>query len=822
MKQEKRWLMAETDPVMAGRLARRLGLPPVIAGMLIRRGLTDEEAAKRFLNPDRSGFYDPFLMKDMEKTVDRIRRAIAGGERIMVYGDYDADGATSTALMYLALKKLGAQVEFYIPDRFEEGYGLNGPALAQAKERGFHLVVTVDNGISAVEEARLASELGLDLIVTDHHTPPEALPEAYAILNPKQPGCAYPDKMLAGVGVVFKVAQALFGELPEEFLDLAALGTVADLAPLVDENRLFAIYGLERINRSPRPGIEALIEVSGLSGKEINAGHIGFALGPRINAAGRLDSAAYAVELLVTEDGKRARELAGLLDRRNRERQAISDEMSEEAAREVEAHPEWLENRVLVVAKEGWNTGVIGIAASRLVERYYRPVLMISVNEGVGKGSARSIHGFHLYDAMNACRELFGHFGGHKMAAGFSIEASRIDELRDRLQRIAQEVLTPEDLIPKIEIDAELDLAEIGPDFVETIGRLAPFGFGNPGPRFQFSGLTIERCRPVGQDGAHLQLRVAKGAARIGGIAFRRGAEADLVNRWTRLDLVGELTVNEWNGQKNLQIILEDWRPNAIQVFDCRHVADKIHWLEEQAGEKDLTVICFHEESLAEVSRALAPYPWQEPRSHRVYAADEKGELILASAGGGVHFGAAGGGPSGGGAGQTPFRPEDDVVVYDLPLSMEQYEAVLTKIAGPNRLYLLYGTSDRNRFEERKKYLLPDRKFFAGIYKILQETGSCKDSDIRKRLQPAYHEAVDLVLSVFVELGFAVRDGNTYHVNKGTDKRSLEESELYQKRRARVESYTRVIGALIDSSSEQAVTGVLRLLASKSEGVQGL
>ncbi|WP_156807343.1 single-stranded-DNA-specific exonuclease RecJ [Effusibacillus pohliae] len=840
MKQTKRWLLAEADAQLAGRLAEQLGLPPVIARLLVRRGIVDADAARRFLNPDRSGFYDPFLMKDMEKAVARIRQAIASGERIMVYGDYDADGATSTSLMYLALKQLGAQVEFYIPDRFAEGYGLNGPALVQAKDRGFRLVVTVDNGIAAVEEARIANQLGLDLIVTDHHTPPDVLPDAYAILNPKQPGCRYPDKMLAGVGVAFKVAQALLGKLPEEFLDLAAVGTIADLAPLVDENRLFACCGLERINQSPRLGLQALIEVSGLQGKVITAGHVGFALGPRINAAGRLDSATYAVELLTTEDEARAWELARFLNERNQERQDLSTQMFEEAVHEVEAHPEWLNDRVLVIAKEGWNAGVIGIVASRLVERYYRPTLMISLSDGMGKGSARSIDGFHLYDAMNGCRELFEHFGGHKMAAGFSIEADKIGELRTRMNQIAQEILAPEDLIPKIDIDAEVDLLSLDFEFVEMVERLAPFGFGNPSPRFQLNGLDLELCRSVGQTGEHLQLQVAKGSAKLAGIAFRRGEEADLINQWQRLDLVGELAINEWNGRRSLQLILDDWRPNAIQVFDCRQVQDKPRWLGEQAGQKDLVVICFHPESVAEVTRALEPYPWQEPHTHRVYTADAEGYLsevwsTLWSVGGAsvardeaiaawqqaavaCEKGAE---PANAGQEEPDFL-SGDVVLYDLPLSLQQYQTVLQKMAGACRLHLLHGAADKRWMEQQQSFLLPDRKFFAGIYKLLLETGSATDEQIRQRLKPVYHEAANLVLAVFVELGFAVRRGNTYHVNKGSIKRSLEESDLYRERLARIDACRRVIAALIDSSGEQAVAQVLRWVTAKSEGVRGI
>ncbi|GAX91461.1 single-stranded-DNA-specific exonuclease RecJ [Effusibacillus lacus] len=814
MKQEKRWLLMETDEQIVRQLAADLQIPPVIAGMLVRRGVTDREAAKRFLEPDKSHFYDPFLMKDMAKAVSRIRRAMVNNEHIMVYGDYDADGATSTSVMYLALKKLGAQVAYYIPDRFEEGYGLNGPALVQAKERGFQLVITVDNGISSVEEARIANELGLDLIVTDHHTPPEVLPDAYAILNPKQPGCPYPDKMLAGVGIAFKLAQALFGELPEEFLDLAAIGTIADLTPLIDENRLLARYGLERINKSPRVGIKALIEIAGLGGKEITAGHVGFAFGPRINAAGRLDSATFAVELLTADDWDRGMELARFLDERNRERQDISAQMFEEAVQEIELHPEWLDGRVLVIAREGWNAGVIGIVASRLVERYYRPTLMISLTEGMGKGSARSIHGFHLYDAMNGCRDLFEHFGGHKMAAGFSISGDRIEELRERLNQIAEAALSPDDLIPKIEIEADLDLLSLDFEFVERVSRLAPFGFGNPIPRFRLRGLGLDSCRTVGADGAHLQVQVSTGAAKLAGIAFRKGPEAELIRQWQRLDLVGELAINEWNGRRSLQIILEDWRPNEQQVFDCRHVQHKVSWLGEQAGAKDLSVVCFHEEVVSEVTRALAPYPWQEPHFHRVLLADGKGNLSQVALVGEEAKEAEERSAS---AGQRPETLLGDIVFYDLPQSMDQYRAVLQQLKGPFRLYLLHGSVDKQWIGRKTSCWLPDRKLFAGVYKMLQES-PMTDSEIRQRLKPAYHEALDLILSVFVELGFAVRNGVAYHVNKGTNKRALEESELYQKRKHRIDSYVRVIAALIDSSSEQTVREVMRLVTANPEG----
>ncbi|MGZ4133747.1 MAG: single-stranded-DNA-specific exonuclease RecJ [Tumebacillaceae bacterium] len=770
MQTPKRWIVIETDDTQVRSLADALGVAPILARLLWRRGIQTVEEAQRFLYPGWNGFYDPFLMKDMDKTVARIRSAIDNQERVMIYGDYDADGATSTSLLFLALRELGADVEYYIPDRFSEGYGLNNQAIEEAKEQGYQLVITVDNGISAVEQVQLARELGLDLIVTDHHTPPEVLPDAYAILNPKQPGCTYPDKMLAGVGVAFKLVQALYGRLPDEFLDLAALGTVADLAPLVDENRLITMYGLEKMNESPRPGIRALINVAALQDKKITAGHIGFSFGPRINASGRLDSATYAVRLLTTEDAQEAGELAQFLEDRNKERQEIGEQIFEQAVSLVEAHPEWLDGRVLVVASHGWNEGVIGIVASRLVERYYRPTLMIALGEEKGKASARSIAGFDLYEALTNCADLLGHYGGHKMAAGFSIAPERVDDLRKRINEIAFEVLTEDEMRPKLDIDAELSLQEIDLQLVEQMQMLAPYGFGNPSPRFSFTGLGIEQTRVVGKDAAHLQLRVRQANRQLDCIAFRRGEEQHLMENLSSIDIAGELSINEWNGRRNLQFVLGDWRANDVQVFDKRFCGDKAVWLE--TNKEQLTVLCFQESSIVEIEKRLFGYPWNEGK-YRVYLVDEVGSW--------QHR-----------VGED--EPTDHVVLYDLPNSLEQFEACLQALVPTQKLYLIQGQADQGLLQLTANRWLPDRQLFAFVYRLLREMGSATREQLLTRLAGnASEEGLTHILQVFCELSFANQEGSTYYVVQGVAKRDLADAEHYKQQQQRVERL-RVIG----------------------------
>lgn len=786
MQTPKRWVVLEADETQVLALAEAVGVTPMFAKLLWRRGIKSVEEAQRFLYPARNGFYDPYLMKDMDKAVSRIRRAIEAGEKVMIYGDYDADGATSTALLYQALQELQADVEFYIPDRFSEGYGLNGPAILEAKEKGFDLVITVDNGISAVEQVRLANEVGLDLIVTDHHTPPDVLPDAYAILNPKQPGCDYPDKMLAGVGVVFKLVQALFERVPDEYLDLAALGTVADLAPLVDENRLITMFGLEKMNMEPCLGIKALIEVAGLTEKQITAGHIGFSFGPRINASGRLDSATYAVDLLTAKDPVQAGELADFLENRNKERQEISEQIFNEAVELIEANPQWLEGRVLVVPKQGWNEGVIGIVASRLVEKYYRPTLMLALNEEKAKSSARSIHGFDLYDALTRCADLLEHYGGHKMAAGFSILPEKIDELRERINAVADEVLTEEDMIPKVDIDAEVDLQALTLQQVEQLQRLAPFGFGNPSPRFALHALDIDQARAVGKDASHLQLRVKSGTKQLSCIAFRRSEDQARIEQVNSIDLVGELAINEWNGRRDIQMVLGDWRPHPYQLFDKRG-SRKLTWLE--TSKEQLTVLCYQETHLEQIAKRLLGYPWNEGK-YRLFLVDGQGDW--------QH--------RGGGAELT-----EHVVLYDLPTRLSLLEASLSRLEPEQRLYVLQGPEDDRWLQQTADDWLPERAQFAYAYRMLMQAKTVTVDHLHGLvLGKSTPASIANVLRVFEDLGFARREGDAYVVIEGAQKRDLTESAHYKQQETSVQELRRVRDLILHASWDtlrQQLTG---------------
>lgn len=430
LKSKTRWVVRKPDQHLVQMLANELKITPLTASLLVNRGLDTVDAARYFLF-GKDDFHDPFLLKGMDLAVNRIRQAIEHHERILIYGDYDADGISSTSLLMLTLLDFGAMVDFYIPNRFTEGYGPNEQAFRQAKENGFSLIITVDTGIAAVHEAAVAKELGLDLIITDHHEPGPVLPTALAIIHPKLPDSTYPFRELAGVGVAFKLAHALYGKTPEHLLEIAVIGTVADLVSLKGENRLIVKKGLEQLRSTKNIGLKAIFKSAGIDPLTINEETIGFTLGPRINAVGRLKDADLAVRLLLTDDPEEAEIFATEIEVLNKTRQEIVNTITAEAIEEVETHYSGPENKVLVIGREGWNAGVIGIVASRLVEKFYRPVIVLSFDrdKGLAKGSARSIQGFDLFHNLSTCRDILPHFGGHPMAAGMTLKLDDVDEL---------------------------------------------------------------------------------------------------------------------------------------------------------------------------------------------------------------------------------------------------------------------------------------------------------------------------------------------------------------------------------------------------------
>ncbi len=562
----KRWI---DRPVMPpGQRDRFSHLYETIVQILYNRNIRQPEQVRAFMAQD-APLHDPFQLKGIDAAVERITQAIQDGERVAVYGDFDADGVTSTALLTQTLQALGTTVAPYIPDRVDEGYGLNTDALDNLASRGANLIVTVDCGIRSADEVAYGKHLGLDIIVTDHHSIGPELPPAQAVINPKQPGCGYPFKGLAGVGVAFKLAQALLETLPlaagnrislhkEHLLDLVALGTVADIVPLLDENRSLVQRGLAQLNAPRRKGIQALMEKAGVKPGYVNSTAIGFMLGPRINAAGRLQSAMLAYYLLMTRNPSKASHYADQLNRLNQERQQLTLETTERARTQVIDEAGTVPH-LLFAASPDFKAGIVGLVASRLTEEFYRPSVVLQRGEEESRASCRSIPEFHITRALDECTDLLARHGGHAAAAGFTVHNENLPTLQERLQAIAQRELAEANLVPKLEIDAELTLGPGLSDLYEQLTLLQPFGEANPAPVFVSYGLRVGRRQAIGSDGQHLKLTVSDGRAWWDAIAFRRGKEADKLP--DHIDLAYQLDMNEWSGGKRLQLVVQDWRP---------------------------------------------------------------------------------------------------------------------------------------------------------------------------------------------------------------------------------------------------------------------
>jgi single-stranded-DNA-specific exonuclease len=564
----RRWL---APPVPAEeavrRLASELRLPPPLCRLLVVRGYDDPEAARRFLRPSLARLHDPHLLAGMDAAVDRISRAVRGGETVLVHGDYDVDGMCATALYTRALRALGADVVPFVPHRVRDGYDLGRNGVRRAAEAGATLIVTADCGIVAHEAVAAAAQMGIDVVVTDHHTPAETLPEAVAVVNPKRSDCGYPDKGLSGTGVAYKVALALgrAAGRPDEdthySLDLVALATVADVMPLTGENRILTRFGLRVLARSRNAGLRALVRGAGLADRTLGAGHLSHGLAPRLNAVGRLEDAATGLRLLLSEDGE-ATGLAAELEEVNARRQAVDRQILAEALEMLEGWDDG--DRAVVLAREAWHPGVIGIVASRVVERLHRPTVLISVPDGGGlaRGSARSIPGFDLLDAVRACGGHLERFGGHRAAAGFDIRRDRIDGFRKAFLAAAAERL-PEPPVPELRIDGELSLDEATPDLVRLLAHAGPFGAGNPNPVFVLRGVRAERVRGVGSEQQHLKLRLMDGGgAGLDAIGFRMTASHGPLARFGEpIDAAVQLQEDRWNGRRRIQARIVDLRP---------------------------------------------------------------------------------------------------------------------------------------------------------------------------------------------------------------------------------------------------------------------
>ena len=571
----KRWIVREHDAERAASLARVLGVSPILAALLINRGYADERAARVFLSPTYDQLHEPYDMLGMKEAVARLQHAITNGERVLIYGDYDVDGTTGTAILLRALKLLNANVGFHIPHRFTEGYGIQQAALEKAFADGCKLVVSVDCGIRAHEPLYWARTVGLDVIITDHHLPDEkeGAPPAFAVLNPNQLGCEYPDKNLAGVGVAFKLVHALFRENGREaqvpaFMKVVAIGTVADVAKLTGENRTIVAIGLKDLARVANPGLRALISVAGCGdGKGMTAYDLGFRLGPRINAAGRMDAASAVVELFDTRDSEEARRLANHLDARNEERKTVQQQIIDLAIAEL--GEDGRDNYVAVIAGEGWHRGVIGIAASKIAERLNRPCVVLSIDGEVAHGSGRSIEAYHLLNGLTACSDLFEKFGGHSHAAGIAMRPERIAEFRRRLNDHAASVLTPQDLEPSVNIDLELPPDAIAFSLARELEALEPFGAGNPRPVFMTKNLRSLSEPAVIKD-RHLKLRLAGPQNRPLEAVWWNCIESPGQTPDLRgsIELAYTLETQAWNGDYKMQLNVIDLKSVSQDLQD--------------------------------------------------------------------------------------------------------------------------------------------------------------------------------------------------------------------------------------------------------------
>ncbi|MFF2447682.1 single-stranded-DNA-specific exonuclease RecJ [Neobacillus sp. NPDC058068] len=744
LKSKSRWIVRSSDHNLVKMLADELKITPLVASLLVNRGLDTVESARYFLF-GKDEFHDPYLLKGMDIAVERIQEAIEKQEPILIFGDYDADGVSSTSVLMIALRDLGANVQFYIPNRFTEGYGPNEPAFRQAAESGIKLIITVDTGISALHEAAVAKEIGMDLIITDHHEPGPVLPEALAIIHPKLPDSDYPFRELAGVGVAFKLAHALYGAVPEHLLEIAVIGTIADLVSLKDENRLIVKKGLEKLKATKNIGLKAILKLAGVDPLSISEETIGFTLAPRINAVGRLEDADLAVQLILTGDPEEAKHLAEEMDALNKSRQAIVNAITTEAIEEVESNYPIESNKVLVIGKEGWNAGVIGIVASRLVDKYYRPTIVLNFDpdKGVAKGSARSIAGFDLFKNLSTCREILPHFGGHPMAAGMTLKLEDVAELRTRLNNLAEEQLTEADFVPVTYLDEEIRLEDISVSSIEEMSLLSPFGMDNPKPKVLINNAEIASMRKIGSEQNHLKVLVNEADANLDGVGFGLGSLVDQISPASKISFIGELSINEWNNIRKPQIFIHDIAVNSWQLFDYRG-QKRMSAIAQSVPAENRKFIIFNKEHLEKMSPELM--------ADTIHVQDiEEAKALNCN--------------------------QANIVLVDFPPSKEILE-VLLKGKQPARVYAYFYKKSSDFFST-----VPTRDHFKWFYAFLVKKGPIdlkrNGEDIAKH-RGWSQETINFMAKVFSELDFVTINNGFISLTTGAQKRDLSDSRTYQ------------------------------------------
>ncbi len=563
---EKKWvLQKQGEQNKVENLSQILKIDKVLSNLLVQRGITNFENAREFFRPRIEDLHNPFLMADMYKAVERLENALKNNEKILIYGDYDVDGTTSVALIYSFLKPIYTNIGYYIPDRYDEGYGVSIEGIDFAKSNDFSLIIALDCGIKAINKVDYAKEKGIEFIICDHHTPGETLPNATAILNPKREDCPYPFKELSGCGVGFKFIQAyaqknnISFDILKELLDLVAVSIASDIVSLNGENRVLTYFGLERLNQNPRMGLKSIIKISGLEDKQITVSDSVFKIGPRINAAGRIDRGSRAVDLLIAENEDDANEIAGKIDGLNTERKDLDHNHTEEAIQFIKGDEKLINRTTTVVFNPEWHKGVIGIVASRLTETFYRPTIVLTQSEGMISGSARSVQGFNLYNAIEACSDLLENFGGHMYAAGLTLKPENFEMFQERFEDIVSKTITNEQLTPQIDIDAKINFKDITPKFFRILRQMEPFGPENMTPIFiTESVFDSGESRLVGKNNEHLKLELIQKGTKISGIGFSLGKSIDIIKSGKPFKICYNIEENDFKGVKSLQVMVRD------------------------------------------------------------------------------------------------------------------------------------------------------------------------------------------------------------------------------------------------------------------------
>lgn len=564
----KRWIIREPAKYDNSKLKK---INDYVLAILNNRGINDEEGIERFISPKIEDLYDPYLLPDMAPAVDMIKDYVYSRKKIVIYGDYDTDGITSTSILLNFFRKIGVNIDYYIPDRMDEGYGLNTEAIDNIIKGGAQLIITVDCGITSLSEVSYCKNKGVDIIITDHHECKDKIPKTI-VIDAKRPDSDYPFRELSGAGIALKLVIALkkvFKNVdPINYIDLAAIGTVADIVPLIDENRIIVKYGIEKIKSSHNPGILSLIDVCGIDKDNISSGNIGFTIAPRINASGRIANASSGVKLFTCIDNDEAAKLAVTLDEDNKKRQEIEEKILSEAEKQIEDNFDPKRDLVMVLNSPSWHVGVIGIVASRLVEKYYRPVIMLSGSEGTLRGSARSIKSFDIFKSLMSCSDLLEKFGGHEMAAGLSIVSRNLEAFREKINNIARDVLTPEDMIPSIYGDCKIRGEDITVEMADGLKMLEPYGSGNPAPLFVLYCTVIEDIKTVGNQDKHLKLRLSAGTKTFNAVAFNMGYNINGYFRNDKIDILFSLSVDTWNGRDNVQLVIKDMKHSIFPKIE--------------------------------------------------------------------------------------------------------------------------------------------------------------------------------------------------------------------------------------------------------------